>query len=184
MRITLAIRILAGALACCAALFAQLVPEQARKAADLWLAKDCSEGERNNLEGILAKYKTQLEPVFVRAVQQGPGDKQLAAEDAAAAKQFELRQKALQSGKGTGLSPADLKAAGAESGKSYLARQRADFILRYRSRAVAALGIVDGVQGKAALRALAQDNTSPLQAGAQAALIRLGEPPAGPAPKK
>jgi len=166
-----AIRGLAAMLACSAALLAQ-VPDEARKAAATWLAKDCDEAEKQALDAMLAKYKTQLEPVFLQALNQGPEAPDIAAQQTAAAEQFQKRQEALKTGKGLGLSEADLKAARAVTSEQYLAQQRNDFILRYRSRAAAGLGIVDGEQGKAALRALAQDTHSPLRSSAQAALLR------------
>ena len=177
-----AIRRLTALLACCAALLAQL-PDEARKAAATWLVKNCDEGEKGVLEAILTKYKLQLEPVFLQALDQGPDAQQIAAEQVEAARQFQMRQEALKTGKGLGLSEADLKAARAVTSQQYLAQHQADFILRDRSQAVAGLGIVDGQQGKAALRALAQDKNSPLQSSAQAALRRL-EPPSGRAFRK
>lgn len=177
-----AIRGLAAVLACSVALLAQ-VPDEARKAAATWLAKDCDEAEKRALDSILAKYKTQLEPVFLQALDQGPDARDIAAQQAAAAKQFQRRQEALRTSKGLGLSEADLRVARAGSSEQYVAQQRDDFILRYKSRAVAGLGIVDGERGKAALRALAKDSHSPLQSSAQAALLRL-EPKSGRASKK
>src|SRR5205807_7359306 len=141
-----------------AALLGQ-APDEAQKAADTWLVKNCDEGEQHELEAILAKYKTQLEPVFLQALDQGPDAKKIAAAQTDAARQFQKRQEALKTAKGLGLSDADLKAARAVTSEQYLAQQKDDFILRYRSQAVAALGVVDGALGKAKLRLLAQDDS-------------------------
>jgi hypothetical protein len=179
----LAIGRLTAVLGCSVALWAQ-VPDEAQKAAVTWLATDCDVGENEALDTMLAKHKTPLEPVFLQALAQGPDTQKIAAAQAAAARQFQRRQEALKTGKGLGLSDADLKAARAVTSEQYMAHQKDDFILRYKSRAVAALGIVAGELGKAKLRALAaEDSQSPLRSTAQAALSRL-DPQYGRSSKK
>jgi hypothetical protein len=173
MFLHLTTRTLIGALLCCVVLYGQL-PDEAKKAADTWLVKNCDEGDKQSLEPVLEKYKTQLEPYFIQALQKGPDTQQIAAEQAAAAQQFQRLQETLKRGKAAGLRDADMQAGLAVTSQQYLARQKDEFILRYRSQAAAGLGIVDGESGKAALRALVQDAASPLQSSAQAALDRLG----------
>ena len=165
----------AAVIVCCAALLAQ-VPDVAQQAATTWLAKDCDEGEKQALDAIIAQFKTPLEPVFLQALADGPSPQQLAAEQAAAAQRFQQRQEALKTGKGLGLSEADLRAARAVTSEEYTRQQMDSFVLRYKSRAVAGLGIVDGEKGRAALVALAADTNSPLRSSAQAALRRLAGP--------
>ena len=153
--------------------FSQDVPAEARIAAARWLTKDCQAGEQYRLSDILAKYKTQLEPFFLTLLNSGPDAQTLASADSAASKRFETRQASLKTGNGTGLSPADLQAARQVTRDQYLAAERDDFVVGYKSKAAAALGVVAGDQGKAALRAILQDGNSPLYGTAQEALRRL-----------
>jgi hypothetical protein len=172
------LRITIAVLASGAALSAQL-PDDAKRAADTWLVKGCDEGDLQKLEPILDKFKTQLELYFIQALRNGPDDAQVSAVQAEAGKQYDRIQKTLDHGKLAGLTDADIQAGRAVTRDQYISRAKDDFVLRYRSAAVAGLGVVDGAGGTAALRALANDSSSPLQSSAQAALSRLGEPPKG-----
>jgi hypothetical protein len=148
-------------------------PAEARITATRWLMKDCQTGEQSRLSDVLAKYKTQLEPLFLTVLNSGPDSQTLADADSAASKRFEARQALLKSGNGTGLNPADLQAARQITRNQYLATERDDFVVGYKSKAAAALGVVAGEKGKAALRAILQDGNSPLYGTAQEALRRL-----------
>jgi hypothetical protein len=153
--------------------FSQDFPAEARIAATRWLMKDCQAGDQYRLSDILARFKTQLEPFFLTLLNNGPDSQTLADADSAASKRFETRQASLKSGNGTGLSPADLQAARQITRDQYLATEKDDFVVGYKSKAVAALGVVAGEKGKIALRAILQDGNSPLYGTAQEALRRL-----------
>jgi hypothetical protein len=151
----------------------QDLPAEARIAATRWLMKDCQAGEQYRLSDVLAKFKTQLEPFFLTLLNSGPDSQTLADADSAASKRFETRQASIKSRNGTGLSPADLQAARQITRDQYLATERDDFVVGYKSKAAAALGVVAGEKGKAALRAILQEGNSPLYGTAQEALRRL-----------
>ena len=149
---------------------AQVLPDEARVAPSTWLLRDCDQGESAQLQSTLKKYAAQLEGVFLDALNNGPDDKLLDAVAAAASRRFQYRQEALRTGAGLGLSAEDLQRAREITRDQYLQQQKSDFILRYKSQAVSALGIVAQTKGRAALQALARDTKSPLSTSAQQAL--------------
>src|SRR6516162_6141184 len=101
------VRAAAGALLCCATLCCQ-PPDEARRAAETWLIKDCGEGDRQKIEAQLERYKTEIEPTFVRALREGPTSQQIAAEQEEAARRFQRLQQTIKRGKELGLSESDL----------------------------------------------------------------------------
>jgi hypothetical protein len=150
----------------------QPVPE-AIKAAQTWLLKDCDVGEQDQLSVILRKYKDQLEPVFINAIKAGPDAQLLAKVEHAASARFDLRQEALKTGRGLGVSADALAAARAMTRQEYIASEKEDFVTGYKSGAIAALGVVGGDNARAVLSALAADVNSPLQESAEEALSQL-----------
>ena len=162
---------------------AQLPPE-AQAAGDAWLQKDCSVGEQDRLSPVLRKFKEQFEPFFLDALNNGPPPQLLNQIEATASKIFDLRKAVLQTGKGVGLSGADLEAIRRVTREQYIAQERGNFVISYKSRAVAGLGIAAGDRGKAALRALAADSLSPLQGLAREALSQLQTAPGKAKTKK
>lgn len=163
--------------------FAQLPPE-AQSAGDTWLMKACDLGETDQLSPILRKFKPQFELFFLNALDSGPAPQLLKQNETAASKIFDLRQAALKTGKGLGLSEADLQAMRMITREQYLAHEKENFVISYKSRAVGGLGVVAGEKGKAVLRALAADQNSPLQSSAQQALLELQTPFRTTNPKK
>jgi hypothetical protein len=155
--------------------FAQLPPD-AQPAGNTWLLKACDLHEQDQLSPVLRKFKSEFEEFFLNALENGPPPQLLADVETTASKTFDLRQQALKTGKGLGLSEADLQAARAITREQYLARARNDFVTSYKSRAVGGLGVVAGERGKAVLRAIASGQASPLQGSAQQALLQLQTP--------
>jgi hypothetical protein len=163
--------------------FAQL-PAVAQSAGDTWLMKACDLGETDQLSPVLRKFKSQFELFFLNALDNGPAPQILKQVEAAASKTFDLRQAALKAGKGLGLSEADLQAARIITREQYLAHEKTNFVVSYKSRAVGGMGVVAGEKGKAVLRTLAADRNSPLQGSAQQALLQLQTPSAKSNSKK
>ena len=159
--------------------FAQLPPD-AQAAGDTWLRKDCSVGEQDRISQVLRKYPPQLETFFMDALANGPPAQLLNQIETTASKTFDLRQAALKTGKGLGLSQADLQALRSVTRAQYIASEKENYSISYKSRAVAGLGIVAGDKGKAALQALVADPNSPLQGVAQEALSQLNPSPGKP----
>ena len=161
-----------GAVLCVIPAMAQLPPE-AQLAGETWLLKDCSVGEQDQLGPVLRKFKAQFELFFLNAANNGPAPQRLMEVEAAASKRFQLIQDTLKSGKRGGLSEADLQRVRAITLAQYVALERENFVLSYKSRAVGGLGVVAAERGRAVLRALASDPNSRLQGSAQQALLQL-----------
>jgi hypothetical protein len=151
----------------------QELPDEARVTATTWLLKDCAAGEQDQLSAILRKYREQLEPFFMNALNAGPEPQLLAALEETVSNRFERRQEALKNGRGLGISDSDLQAARKVTREEYLAGQKEDFVVSYKSHAVAGLGVVGAAKARAALSELSADGTSPLQGSAQQALRQL-----------
>src|SRR5215470_3021686 len=151
--------------------FPQLqISEEARALGTRWLFSNCDTGEGRSLGSKLGQFKVELEPFFLAALQQGPDESQLAEQQRASEARYQQRQEVLKSNRQLPLSEEDRRAAQAVSREQYLAQEKEDFVQRYKSQAVAGLGIVGGPKAKAALEILGKDEKSPLQGSAQQAL--------------
>jgi len=155
--------------------FAQLpqLSDRARVVANEWLLSNCDTGEGSRLISQLTQFKAELEPYFLAVVQQGPDEKQLADQQKASEARFQQRQNLLSSDRRMGLTDDQRKAAQAVTREQYIAQEREDFVLRYKSQAVAGLGIVGGPKSKASLDQLSKDDKSPLKTSAQEALKQM-----------
>lgn len=147
--------------------------DQAQTAARSWLLNSCDVGEVGALENQLRAAAPQLEPLFIQAFQTGPDAALVAEVEQAAAKRFERRQEALNSGVATGLSKEDIEAARAVGRDQFVAQAKNDFVLRYKSQALLGLGVVDGAKALEILQQTARDPKSPLKATAEQALLKL-----------
>lgn len=154
------------------------LPREAQLAGDTWLSKACDVGEKDQLSDVLRKFKPQFELFFLNALNNGPAPQLLKEIESAASMIYDLRREALKTGRGLGLSETDLQAAQRITREQYAAHEKENFVISYKSRAVAGLGVVAGQKGKEVLRALAADRNSPLQISARQALLQLQTPPA------
>lgn len=152
---------------------AQGPSEQVRSLALRWLLLNDDVGEEGVLEGELRNMGTQLEPVFLEALDKGPDSALLSELEQAAARRFEQNQELLKTGEGLGLSPEDLEAARSVTREQFIAQEKEDFILRYKSQAIAGLGITGTDKVGEVLQEIARDETSPLKSSAELALQKL-----------
>jgi hypothetical protein len=151
----------------------QEITERARIVGLEWLLSNCEIGEGTRLTAQLAQFGAELEPFFLRALQEGPDNKLLSDHQRASETRYQQRQEMLKSGRRLPLSDDDRKAAQAITQEQYLAQEKEDFVLRYKSQAVAGLGIVGGPKAKSLLEPLSKDEKSPLRGSAQEALKRM-----------
>jgi len=140
-----------------------------------WLIKNCEVGEEKRLEIELKKGAEVARPLLLEAAAKGPDSKVLADFDRASGLRYQQRQTLLGKGEGLGLSKEDLEAARKITREGFVAREREDFDLRYRSQALLGLGIVGGDEAKSLLQRTARDKQSPLQSSAAEALRRMQE---------
>ena len=155
--------------------FAQLpqISERARAVAMEWLLSNCEIGEGARLTSQLTQYKAELEAFFLAVLQQGPDEKQLSDFQRASEARFQQREDRLKSDRRLPLTDEQRKAAQGVTREQYVAQEKDDFVLRYKSQAVAGLAIVGGSKAKAALEPLSKDEKSPLKVSAQEALKKM-----------
>jgi hypothetical protein len=145
------------------------ISERARAIGVQWLLSNCEVGDGGRLKAQLQQVKAELEPFFLQALQQGPDEKQLSDLQRASEAQYQQRQEVLKSGR-LPLKDEDRRNAEATTREQYLAQEKEDFVNRYKSQAVAGLGIVGGPKARAELQLLSKDDKSPLRGSAVEAL--------------
>ena len=151
---------------------AQLLREEVRAAAVRWLLDDC--GLQSSLrDDLRAAASPALETFFLDALQKGPEPAQLSDVEQAAARRYEQRQQSLKGPSSHGLSQQDIEAARKVSRDDFIAQEKKDFDVRFRSQAVAGLALTGGAKAKVELQQLARDEKSPLRTSAQQALAEL-----------
>jgi hypothetical protein len=158
----------------------QILPDEARNAVTMWLLRDCDVNESTDIENVLRKYNAQLEPMFLTALRDGPDAPLLNAVQVSATRRFLIRQESLKTGSGLGLSEEDLADARKVTREQYVEQQKQDFVLRYKSQAIAGLGIMGGTAAKSALERIASDPASDLYGSAKIALRQIPKRKAPP----
>ena len=153
----------------------QALSEEVRATATHWLLNDC--GLQSTLRAQLQAAKSPaLETFFLDALQNGPDASQIADFEKEANRRYDQRQQALKRPEGLGLSPQDIMEARKLSREDFLTQEKKDFDLRYRSQAVAGLGLTGGNKATSELQRIAKDPKSPLQTSARAALNDSRQP--------
>jgi hypothetical protein len=152
---------------------AQQLSAEAQELVATWLMMNCGLGAEPALEGRLRTMGQTLEPAFLEALMQGPSGSLLREAERSAAERFERRQALLQGDVDLGLNEEALDSARAVERDEFVSRQITDFVTRYKSQAVAGLGLVDGPRARSALEELAADDSSELQSVARQALEQL-----------
>src|SRR5262245_10089920 len=113
---------------------AQQISDQARAVGVQWLLSNCEVGEGNRLLSQLSRFSAELEPFFLTALQQGPDEKQLSDLQRGSEARYSQRQEVLQRNQRLPLSDEDRKRAQAVTREQYLAQEKEDFVLRYKSQ--------------------------------------------------
>jgi hypothetical protein len=144
-------------------------PEVARE----WLLTNCTVGDRAKLEARLKGFAAPLRPMFIDALEHGPDAALLEEVKSAASVRFDQRRKYFEGGGTAGLKKKDLDGAKAITREQYISWELERFKLRYKSQAIAGLGILGGARARATLQKIAADDRSPLQSSAKAALKRM-----------
>jgi hypothetical protein len=151
---------------------AQPLSEEVRALAVRWLFTDCGLG--TSLRDDLRKAASPaLESFFLDALHSGPDSGQMSELEEAAARRYEQRQQALKRPQSLGLSSQDLEQARKVTRADFIAQEKKDFDLRYRSQAISGLAITRGAKAKAELQKISKDEKSPLRSSAQQALAEL-----------
>ncbi len=151
----------------------QPVPDEFREIVNAWLLDTCDVAEEGKLEKELRASRTQLEPVFLQAFEQGPDSVLVKEVEQAASKRFDQREEMFKSGSTAGLSKEDLETARSLGRDQFISQAKDDFVTSYKSRALLGLGVVDGPKALEVLQKTARDEKSPLKGSAEQALIKL-----------
>lgn len=153
--------------------FSRLGPE-AQALVQTWLNKNCGAAEQGAFEKKLIEIGVVLEPVFWEAFRLGPTEQELKSTSAAVATRYGDRQRWLG------------QFGDAQMGKEETARQRAipeqqyadrevtQYMERYKSSALAGLGLIGTQQSEVELKCIAEDDRNPEQTAAQEALKAIG----------
>jgi hypothetical protein len=153
---------------------AQTLSNEAREIGVRWLFGTCELG--SPLRDELRKAASPaLETFFLEAAQNGPPAGDIAALERAAGQRYAQRQQTFKRPDGLGLTAEDLAEAQHVTREDFIAQERRDFVLRYQSAAVSALGIVGGERARAELERLAADTQSPLRSTALQAQAELAK---------
>jgi len=161
-------------IAAAAGLWAQGLAQADRALARTWLLTDCGLGGNLRLEQQLASRGAILEAPFLEALDKGPPADEIAPVERLARDRFDKRQRSLDDpNRRIEMSAADREAYRGITRDDFVNTERASFILRWRTQAIAGLALVGGDKARQALRAVARDRSSPLRENAAAALQRL-----------
>lgn len=156
--------------------FAMLKPE-VQVLVQAWLNKNCGAAEHQRIETQLRAIGSVLEPVFWEAFRVGPTAQELQEVDGAAAKRFTERQSWLRQFGDVQMGKEETARQLTISDQQYVDREVAQYIERYKTAALAALGLVGTKRSEAALSRIADDNTNFAQISAQEALKSIRQGP-------
>jgi hypothetical protein len=149
--------------------FATVKPE-VQVLVQTWLNKNCGAAEQQRLETQLRATGTVLEPVFWEAFRFGPTEQELKEVNGAVAKRYTQRQSWLRQFGDAQMGREETARQLAITERQYADRERAQYTERYKTAAVAALGLIGTKQSEAELTRMADDDQNPAQISAQEAL--------------
>lgn len=152
--------------------FGQMSPNEL---AQYWLTNDCGVTDDGPaINQFLVAQVEAVEPLLIRAYQDGPGVDQIRQLEEQARMNFSVIQKALESGNDYGLSKEDLELARQQTVDEYVKAEREKFILGYRSQALLGLAAGGGEAGKKLLSEIAsQEEQSTLSRTARYGLEKM-----------
>lgn len=116
-----------------------------------WLNKNCDNGEEEMVFKNIKRLATEIEPIFVRAYQNGPDAQQISLLEKNATVRFEMIQTALKSGQTFGLSKDELDLARKQTLAEFLANEKKNYINSFKSQAIIAFAFTAGPEAKAIL---------------------------------
>lgn len=167
----------AGLLAA-AGVHAQGIPEADRTLIRTWLLTDCGLGESPKLEEQIRSRGAILEAPFLEALDKGPPPDEIAPVERLANERYQKRQQTMNDpNRKVEMSAADLEAWRKITRDDFVGAERSNFILRWRTQAIAGLALIGGDKSRKALRAIAQNRSSPLRDNAARALKALAGGP-------
>lgn len=149
--------------------FNKLGPE-AQALAQSWLNKNCGAAEQGAFEKKLIEAGVVLEPVFWEAFRLGPTEQELKDHSAAIAKRSGDRQNWLRQFGDAQMGKEETARQLAISEKQYADREIRQYKERYKTTALAGLGLIGTHQSEANLKLIADDDRNPAQTAARETL--------------
>ena len=149
--------------------FATLKPE-AQVLVQTWLNKNCGAAEQRVFEQQLLEFGSVVEPVFWEAFRLGPTEQEVRTLSAAIAKRYVDRQSWLRQFGDAQMGKDETARQLAIPERQYADREITQFTERYKTAALAGLGLIGTQQSEAELKRIADDGTHPAQLAAQEAV--------------
>ena len=149
--------------------FAKLRPD-AQVLVQTWLNKNCGAAEQRVFEHQLLAVGSVVEPVFWEAFRLGPTEQEVRTLSAAIAKRYDDRQSWLRQFGDAQMGKDETARQLAIPERQYADREITQFTERYKTAALAGLGLIGTQQSEAELKRIADDGTNPAQLAAQEAV--------------
>jgi hypothetical protein len=149
--------------------FSKLKPE-AQTMVLTWLNKNCGAAEQSEFEKKLIQIGVVLEPVLWETFRLGPTEQELKNISTAVAKRYEERQSWLRQFGDAQMGKEETKRQVAITKKQYVNREIMQYAERYKTAALAGLGLIGTQRSRAELKRIAGDAKNPSQTAAQEAL--------------
>ena len=152
---------------------AKLRPE-AQVLVQTWLNKNCGAAEQRGFEHQLLEVGSVVEPAFWEAFRLGPTEQEVKTLSAVVAKRYAERQSWLRQFGDAQMGKEETARQLAISERQYADREITQYTERYKTAALAGLGLIGTQQFEAELKRIADDGTHPAQTSAQEALKGRG----------
>jgi len=149
--------------------FRKLKPEEQVLVLD-WLNGNCGVGEQSKLEQQLKAIGARLEPVFWEVYRLGPTRQELRNDSAAVIKRYGDRQNWLRQFGEAQMGREETARQLAIPAKQYIDREVGQYAERYKTAALAGLGLIGTSRSERELIRIAGDEKNPAQTAAREAL--------------
>lgn len=152
---------------------AKLRPE-AQVLVQTWLNTNCGAAEQRAFEHQLLEVGSVAEPMFWEAFRLGPTEQEVKTLSAAVAKRYTERQSWLRQFGDVQMGKEETARQLAIPERQYADREITQYTERYKTTALAGLGLIGTQLFEAELKRIAADGTHPAQTSAQEALKGMG----------
>ncbi len=149
--------------------FSKLKPET-QILVQTWLNGNCGAGEQEALEKKLKEIGAALEPAFWEAYRLGPTRQELKNDSVAVVKRYDDRQSWLRQFGEAQMGREETERQLAIPEKQYVNREVTQYVERYKTAALAGLGLIGTRRSEVDLTRIAENEKNPAQTAAKEAL--------------
>jgi hypothetical protein len=146
---------------------------KAPELANYWLNKNCDNGEEEIALKRIKNLASEIEPLFIRAYQNGPDAQQISLLEKNATTRFEMIQNSLKSGQTFGLTKDELDLARKQTLSELLANEKKNYINSYKSQSIIALAYTAGPEARKILDTESKNEKSEFNSTAKYAQKKL-----------